>query len=88
MYSISLALGLAVGGTLLVFGLVLHGSILDRAMSWLAEFFALHPAVQALLALSPLIVSLMLGWAMGRRRQQRNEAERIAELRRDAGLNG
>jgi hypothetical protein len=86
LWSIGLALTVASVGTVLVFALVLHGSFLDGVADLAARFLQAHPVIQALLACSPLIAALALGFAMGRRRKRRLAAEALAESRQEAGL--
>jgi hypothetical protein len=85
-WSIFLSLFVASVGTVLVFGLVLHGSFLDGLTDWATDVLRPRPGLQAFLAGTPLIAALLLGWAAGRKRSRRKKAEELAALRRDAGL--
>lgn len=86
LWSIGLSLGLATLGAAGVFALVLHGEFLNGAADAVAEFLRPRPGLQAFLASTPLIASIMLGIAAGRKRKRRQQAEELAAMRKAVGL--
>jgi len=58
-----------------VFGAVWWGGVLSRGINAAYDFFFARPALAVTAAMSPLFMSLLIGWAYGRRAAARRKAE-------------
>ncbi|HEV8320251.1 MAG TPA: hypothetical protein VG389_01460 [Myxococcota bacterium] len=64
-----------------IFGLVWWGGLVSRGIVAAYDFFFARPALAVSAALSPLFMTLLIGWAYGRRAAARRKSEEARAAR-------